>query len=153
MSSVNKVTLLGRLGKDPEIRVTQSGDKVASLSLATSESWKDKSGTKQERTEWHRVVIFGKLAEIVEKYVGKGDQIYLEGKLVTRKWQDKDGADRWSTEVQVTQIGGSMVMLGSSNASDGRKPEAPTPTEPAGRPLSEKKPLSSDVPFDDDIPF
>lgn len=148
MSSLNKVTLIGRLGKEPEIRATQTGDKIANFSLATSENWKDQYGNKQERTEWHKVVIFGKLAEVVEKYVGKGDQIYLEGKLTTRKWE-KDGVDHYTTEVQVTQIGGKLIMLGSKD-----KDTAPAQqqTQPA-QTTAARKPVTADAPFDDEIPF
>ncbi|MDA8191804.1 MAG: single-stranded DNA-binding protein, partial [Gammaproteobacteria bacterium] len=96
---INKVILIGNLGKDPEIRYVPNGGAVANLNIATSESWKDKAtGEKQERTEWHRVVFFGKLAEIASEYLKKGAQIYVEGRLQTRKWQDKSGQDRYTTE-------------------------------------------------------
>lgn len=108
MSSVNKVTLLGRTGSDPEIKYTAGGTAVAKFNLATSESWKDKGGVKQEKTEWHKVVVFGKLAETVAEYVHKGDQLYLEGKLTTRSWDDKDGVKKYTTEVNMTQL----VLLG-----------------------------------------
>jgi len=108
--SINKVILIGRLGKDPETRFSPDGSAVANLTLATSESWKDKgSGEKQERTEWHRVVFFGRLAEIAGEYLKKGAQIYVEGRLQTRKWQDRDGNDRYTTEVVARE----MKMLGS----------------------------------------
>ena len=96
---VNRVTLLGTMGKDPEVRYTESGTAVANFSLATNESWKDKNGEMQEKTEWHQIVIWGKLAEICGQYCHKGKQLYLEGKIQTRKWQDKDGNDRWTTEI------------------------------------------------------
>ena len=122
---VNKVILIGNLGNEPDVRYMPSGDAVANVSIATSESWKDKNtGETQERTEWHRVVFFGKLAEIVKQYLHKGSKIYVEGKLRTRKWQDKEGVERYSTEV-IVDISGSMQML------DGR---------PGG---------GSSVPFDD----
>ena len=109
---INKVILVGNLGNDPEIRYTPSGSAIANLSIATSESWKDRNtGEPREKTEWHRVVIFGKLAEIAGEYLRKGSQVYLEGKLQTRKWQDQQGQDRYSTEV-VIDIGGVMQMLG-----------------------------------------
>ena len=108
---VNKVILVGNLGNDPEIRYTPDGRAIANLSIATSESWKDKSGQPQERTEWHRVVIFGKLAEIAGEYLRKGSQVYLEGKLQTRKWQDQQGQDKYTTEI-VIDINGVMQMLG-----------------------------------------
>ncbi|MBK5966733.1 single-stranded DNA-binding protein [Thiocystis minor] len=117
MAGVNKVILIGNLGADPEVRQLPSGDAVANVRLATSESWKDKNtGEKQERTEWHSVVFFGKLAEIVQTYLHKGSKVYVEGKLRTRKWQDKEGQDRYSTEV-VVDIGGTMQMLDSRQGS------------------------------------
>lgn len=109
MASVNKVILIGHLGRDPETRHLPDGGAVTSLSLATSESWKDKSGAKQEKTEWHRVALFGKLAEIAGQYLKKGAQVYIEGRLQTRKWQDKDGADKYTTEI----VAGAMQMLGA----------------------------------------
>ncbi|MCE9679266.1 single-stranded DNA-binding protein [Shewanella sp. AS1] len=111
---VNKVILVGNLGQDPEVRYMPSGSAVANITVATSESWKDQQGQQQERTEWHRVVIFGKLAEIAGEYLRKGSQVYLEGKLQTRKWQDQSGQDKYTTEV-VVDINGSMQMLGGRN--------------------------------------
>jgi single-strand DNA-binding protein len=109
--SVNKVILIGNLGADPEVRYTQGGSAVANVRLATSEQWRDRNtGEPQERTEWHRVVFFGKLAEIVQQYLRKGSKIYVEGKLQTRKWQDQSGQDRYSTEV-VVDMNGTMQML------------------------------------------
>ena len=110
---VNKVILVGNLGKDPEVRYTQDGKAVASLTLATSESWKDQSGQVQEKTEWHRVSIFGKLAEIAGEYLRKGSQIYIEGKLQTRKWTNKEGQDQYTTEIVLDPFNGVMQMLGS----------------------------------------
>jgi single-strand DNA-binding protein len=112
-SSVNKVILVGNLGADPEIRRTQDGRPVANLRLATTETWRDRnSGERRERTEWHRVVIFTEgLAKVVEQYLKKGSRVYIEGQLQTRKWQDQQGQDRWSTEVVVQGFGGSLVML------------------------------------------
>ena len=116
---VNKVILLGNVGKDPEIRYMQNGDPVANLSIATSETWKNKStGQAEEKTEWHRVVMFGKLAGIVEQYVRKGTQLYVEGKLQTRKWQDQSGQDRYSTEIVVDGFNGQMQMLGGRGTAD-----------------------------------
>ena len=109
---VNKVILVGNLGQDPEVRYMPNGNAVANITVATSESWKDQQGQQQERTEWHRVVLFGKLAEITGEYLRKGSQVYLEGKLQTRKWKDQSGQDRYSTEVVIDQSG-SMQMLGS----------------------------------------
>lgn len=116
---VNKVILIGNLGQDPEVKYMPSGDAVANLTLATSESWKNKSGEQQEKTEWHRVVIFGKLAEIAGEYLRKGSQVYFEGKLETRKWQDQSGADRYSTEIKVDGFDGVMQMLGSKSDNNG----------------------------------
>ena len=110
--SVNKVILIGNLGKDPEVRSMQNGGKVANLSIATSESWRDKaSGEKKEKTEWHRVVIFGNLAEIAEKYLKKGSKVYVSGSLQTRKWTDQSGAEKYSTEVVLQGYGGELTML------------------------------------------
>ena len=109
---VNKVILVGNLGKDPEVRYTPNGKAVANLTLATSESWKDQSGQIQEKTEWHRVSMFGKLAEIAGEYLKKGSQVYIEGKLQTRKWQDQQGQDRYTTEVVLDPFSGVMQMLG-----------------------------------------
>lgn len=112
MRGVNKVILVGTLGRDPEVRYTPNGNAIANLSVATSEQWTDKqTQERQERTEWHRVVIFGKLAEIAGQYLRKGSQVYLEGKLQTRKWQDQSGQDRYSTEI-VLDVNGQMQMLG-----------------------------------------
>jgi single-strand DNA-binding protein len=111
--SVNKVILVGNLGKDPEVRRMTSGDPVVSLSVATSDTWRDKaSGERKEKTEWHRVVIFNKnLADVAEKYLRKGSKVYLEGSLQTRKWTDKDGAEKYSTEVVLQNFNGTLVML------------------------------------------
>src|ERR1700712_412427 len=120
--SVNKVIFVGNLGKDPEVRRLTSGDPVVNLSIATSESWRDKaSGEKKEKTEWHRVVIFNKnLADVAEKYLKKGAKVYLEGSLQTRKWTDKDGAEKYSTEVVLQNFNGTLVMLdGRSGGGEG----------------------------------
>lgn len=135
MPSVNKVLLIGHCGKDPEVRYMTNGDAIANVSIATTEKWKDKSGDKQERSEWHRLSFFGKLAEVVEKYVKKGDAIYVEGKLQTRKWTDKDGQDRYTTEIVCDR----MQMLGGK--SEPREPQEPKQAAP------EK------ANYDDDIPF
>ena len=122
---LNKVQLIGHLGKDPEIRSFQNGGKVASLTLATSESWKDKAtGERKEKTEWHRVSIFNEgLVGVVEKYLKKGAKVYIEGALETRKWKDKDGAEKYSTEVVLRPYSGELTML------DGKKAEAPATRE------------------------
>jgi single-strand DNA-binding protein len=118
--SLNKVTLIGNVGQDPEIRSLNSGDRCANLSIATSESWTDKSsGEKKEKTEWHRVVVFGKVVDVVERYVTKGSKIYIEGALQTRKWQDQSGADRYSTEVVLKPFGGQLILLGDRKSGDG----------------------------------
>lgn len=117
--SVNKVTLIGNLGKDPEIRSMQNGGKVANLSVATSESWKDKSsGDKKEKTEWHKVVVFGPQAETAERFLKKGSKVYLCGSLQTRKWTDKDGNDKYSTEIVLQGFNSEMVMLDAKPESD-----------------------------------
>ncbi len=112
--SVNKVILIGNLGRDPEVRTMQNGNKVANLNLATSETWKDRqTGERREKTEWHRVVIFGPTAEVAERYLKKGSKVYIEGQLQTRKWQDQSGQERYTTEVVVQGFGGVMTMLDS----------------------------------------
>ncbi|EPL1176382.1 single-stranded DNA-binding protein [Morganella morganii] len=150
---VNKVILIGNLGQDPEVRYLPQGGAVTNITLATSESWRDKqSGEMKEKTEWHRVVVFGKLAEVAGEYLKKGSQVYIEGQLQTRKWQDQQGQDRYSTEV-VVNIGGSMQMLsGRSSGSDsappsgGREPQQQRTQRP---PTQNEPPMD----FDDDIPF
>lgn len=116
---INKVILVGNLGRDPEVRYTQDGRAICNFTMATTETWKDKqSGERREKTEWHRVVVFGKLAEICGEYLSKGRQVYVEGKLQTRKWQDKEGVDRYTTEV-VIDISGTMQMLGTRDNAGG----------------------------------
>jgi len=153
---INKVILVGNLGQDPEVRYTPSGSAITNLSLATSESWKDKnSGQMQEKTEWHRVAMFGKLAEIAGEYLRKGSQVYIEGKLQTRKWQDKQGQDRYTTEVVVDGFSGVMQMLGGKNEGGGGQ-RAPMNAQPQQAPAAPKTaPANSgfDESFDDDIPF
>jgi len=143
---VNKVILVGNLGADPEVRYTQAGAAVTTVSIATTDSWKDKqSGERQERTEWHRVVFFSRLAEIAGEYLKKGSQVYVEGRIQTRKWQDKDGNDRYTTEV----VGNEMQMLGSRAGGGGGGAPADSPSAKAPAPAP--TPASDD--FDDDIPF
>ncbi|MDB9896309.1 single-stranded DNA-binding protein [Gammaproteobacteria bacterium] len=141
---VNKVILVGNLGQKPEMRYTQTNTAVATLSIATSESWKDKeSGEQREKTEWHRVVFFGKLAEIAEQYLDKGSQLYIEGKLQTRKWQDKDGNDKYTTEI----LGNEMNMLGGRQASGGGAPyDQSQPVTPVSQPV-ESNISEEDIPF------
>lgn len=142
---VNKVILVGNLGKDPEVRYMPSGSAAANVTLATSESWKDKqTGEQKERTEWHNIVFFGRLAEIAGEYLKKGSQIYVEGSLRTRKWQDKSGNDRYTTEI----VANEMQMLGSRGGSGGGGGYS---QEPANAPASSSSGAGMD--FDDDIPF
>lgn len=156
-NDVNKAIILGRLGKDPEIRYSSSGAAIANFTVATGESWKNKeTGEKEERTEWHRVTAFGKLAEIIGEYLKKGSQVYIEGRLQTRKWQDQNGSDRYTTEIVLSGFDGVLKMLGGG----GRKEDgggtyadksgtyadnSGTYAEQAGSKASEE--------FDDDIPF
>ncbi|NNE39005.1 MAG: single-stranded DNA-binding protein [Gammaproteobacteria bacterium] len=143
---INKVILVGNLGNDPDVRYTANGAAVSNISIATSESWKDKeTGEQQEKTEWHRVVFFGRLAEIVAEYLKKGSQVYVEGRLQTRKWQDKEGHDRYTTEV----VANEMQMLGSRSSGGGSYDQSSS--APAKEPAPAKKPDENFV--DDDIPF
>ncbi len=149
MASINKVILIGNLGRDPETRFLPSGSAVANISIATTGTWKDKtSGEKKEATEWHRVVFFGRLAEIVGEYLKKGSQVYVEGRLQTRKYE-KDGQDHYSTEI----IADTMKMLGSRSGMGGGEPrEMPEPSA-AGESKPAKKPAGQFQDMDDDIPF
>ncbi|MCK4870502.1 MAG: single-stranded DNA-binding protein [Gammaproteobacteria bacterium] len=149
---VNKVILVGNLGNDPEIRYTPSGSAVANVSVATSESWRDKSsGEMQDRTEWHRVVFFNRLAEIVGEYLHKGSKVYIEGTLRTRKWQDKSGMDRYTTEI----IASEMHILDSRSGGGNNHPEHRQQNNaPAQAPAQgSNKSAPADNDFDDDIPF
>ena len=141
MSSVNKALIIGNLGQDPEIKYTQSGSPVANLSVATSERWKDKStGDQKEQTEWHRVVVFGRLAEIAEQYLKKGSKVFIEGKIQTRDWEDSEGRKRYTTEVVARE----MTMLDSKFSADSSSDSSDaTPKETA----------SKDSDFEEDIPF
>ncbi len=156
--SVNKVILIGHLGKDPEVRYMPNGEAVANITLATSENWKDKSGEKQEKTEWHNVVFYRRLAEVVGEYVKKGSQIYVEGKITTEKWQDKEGKDRYTTKI----VANEMKMLGSKSGGVGsfEVVENQTTSAPAARSAPAAKPATAAPAsksnfdnFDDDIPF
>lgn len=159
MSSVNKVILVGNLGRDPETRYMPDGAAITNISIATTSTWKNKAGEKEEATEWHRIAFFGKLAEIAGEYLKKGSQVYVEGKLRTRKWQDKDGLEKFTTEV----IADSLQMLGSkagatsepaaksSNANDKAKPSFKQSAKAAATPpVKTAAPLDD---FEDDIPF
>ena len=158
MASVNKVIIVGNLGRDPETRYLPSGEAVTNISVATTDSWKDKaSGEKKELTEWHRVAFFGRLAEIAGEYLKKGSQVYVEGRIRTRKWQDKEGHDRYTTEV----VADTMQMLGSrAGSGEVREARAEGQAEPKGEPKGEpqakaaaKKPAGKFDDMEDDIPF
>ena len=149
MASVNKVILVGNLGRDPEVRYMPDGGAITNISVATTDTWKDKAGEKQEKTEWHRVAFFGKLAEIAGEYLKKGSQVYLEGRLQTRKWQDKDGQDKYTTEI----VADRMQMLGSRSGGGGGGGDMPSGGNGGG---SAQKPSGAGGKFDDfpdDIPF
>jgi single-strand DNA-binding protein len=143
MGSVNKVILVGNLGRDAELRYTPGGAAVATINMATTEVWNDKGGQRQEKTEWHRVVLWGKTAESLNEYLTKGKQIYVEGRLQTRKWQDKDGQDKYTTEIR----GDRVVLLGGGGGGrqQQRAAAAPGMEDPMGEPMAEIT--------DDDIPF
>jgi single-strand DNA-binding protein len=142
MASINKVILIGNLGRDPELRYTPGGMAVANLNLATSEAWTDKSGEKKERTEWHRVVVWGKQAEIVNNYLSKGRQVYVEGSLQTRSWDDKQGNKRYTTEIRAMRV----LMLGRpEGGAKGAAPQAEE-VEPAAPPAEQEFP-EEDIPF------
>jgi single-strand DNA-binding protein len=142
---INKVILVGNLGADPETRYMPSGSAVTNLSIATSETWKDKqTGEQKERTEWHKVAMFNRLAEIAAEYLRKGSQVYIEGKLRTRKWQDRDGNDRWTTEI----IADEMQMLGGRGGGGGGSMPMSQDSGPSSPP-----PQAGPDDFDDDIPF
>jgi single-strand DNA-binding protein len=165
---VNKVILIGYLGKDPDVRYTPQGKAVANLAIATGETWKDQSGQEQKKTEWHRVSIFGKLAEIAGEYLRKGSQVYIEGKLQTRKWQNQQGQDQYTTEIVLNPMNGVMQMLGSKDQSNSnnsnhgyQRPNSNlNPDGSAKNPRQMQKnqnqsqPMADpDFDFDDDIPF
>jgi single-strand DNA-binding protein len=150
--SVNKVILIGNLGRDPEIRKTQDGRPIANLTVATSETWRDKaSGERKEKTEWHRVVIFSEgLCRIAEQYLKKGSKVYLEGALQTRKWQDKDGVDKYSTEVVLQGFGGTLTML---DGREGNGAEQPREAAPAKARTPARSPQEKRDEMDDQIPW
>ncbi|MDH5784621.1 MAG: single-stranded DNA-binding protein [Chromatiales bacterium] len=154
---INKVILVGNLGKDPEVRYSASGGAIANITIATSEQWTDKqSGQKQEKTEWHRVVLFNRLGEIAGEYLKKGSQVYIEGKLQTRKWQDNNGQDRYTTEIVANEMqmlggrGGSADFAPSQGGSFGGQQSAP---QGGGAPAAAPAGGSNFDDFDDDIPF
>jgi len=154
MASVNKVILIGNLGADPETRYLPSGDAVANIRIATSEKWKDKSGEQQEHTEWHRIAFFGKLAEIAGEYLKKGSPVYIEGRIRTRKWQDKEGQDKYSTEI----VADRMQMLGGRGGGSGgsepmKRETAAAEAGGGGKSQQTKKSGGAFDQMDDDIPF
>lgn len=144
--SVNKVILIGNLGRDPEVRATQNGSRIANMTIATSESWRDKaSGERKEKTEWHRIAVMNEpLVAIVEKYVRKGSKVYVEGALQTRQWQDKEGATRYTTEVIIGRFNGALTLL------DGKQ-QSGEADEPAQRQPQQKQSIGADL--DDEIPW
>lgn len=153
---VNKVILVGNLGQDPEVRYMPNGGAVANITLATSETWRDKqTGENRELTEWHRVVLFGKLAEVAGEYLRKGSQVYIEGQLRTRKWQGTDGQDKYTTEI-VVNTGGTMQMLGgrgnSAGAQQGSQSQQPATSGNGGQGMQQTH-NTPPADFDDDIPF
>ena len=141
MASVNKVILIGNLGRDPEVRYTQTGTAVANFTLATNEVWNDKSGERQERTEWHRIVVWGKQAEIAREHLSKGKQVYIEGSIQTRQWDDREGNKRTTTEIKAQRL----VMMGRAEPGENRMNAAAPPADAA--------PEEAGPPPDDDIPF
>ncbi|MBS0510277.1 MAG: single-stranded DNA-binding protein [Proteobacteria bacterium] len=164
MASLNKVILIGNLGKDPETRYAPSGDAICNLTLATTETWKDKTtGERREATEWHRVVFFGRVAEVAAQYLRKGSQIYVEGRLQTRKWQDQNGQDRYTTEIRGDEMkmlgrregaGEAPMRGGDAGGYESAPPSRSTPSAPAARPQPAQQPASNGFgDFDDDIPF
>jgi single-strand DNA-binding protein len=146
--SVNKAILVGNLGRDPEVRTTNSGDKVVTLNVATSESWKDRqSGERQERTEWHRVVIWNEgLADVAERFLRKGSKVYLEGTIQTRKWTDSSGAEKYSTEIVLQRFNGVLTMLDAPNQSGGTQ-------ERTSEPATGTRAYGGNPDLDDEIPF
>ena len=151
MAGINKVILVGNLGAKPEVKYASNGNAISNLSVATSESWTDKStGQKQEKTEWHRVSLFGKLAEIAGQYLDKGSKVYVEGKLQTRKYTDKDGIERWTTDIVVSGFNGTLQMLDRRDDSSSSAPSEDV-TEKS-KPEPSITPVSKDE-FEDDIPF
>lgn len=149
--SVNKVLLIGRLGSNPEVRFTPSGAAVANFSMATNESWNDKNGQKQERTEWHRIVVWGKLAQLCGEYLSKGRQCYVEGRLQTRQWQDKEGATKYTTEV----IANTIQFLGAPGERGAGAGAAPSNSAGGGKPADDFSQVKMEEPSftEEDIPF
>ncbi len=156
MASVNKVILIGNLGRDPETRYTADGAAITNVSLATTRRYKDASGQQQEETEWHRVAFFGRLAEIAGEYLRKGRPVYVEGRLRTRKWQDKDGQDRYTTEIvaeNMQMLGSREGMGGGADVDAGEEARAPAPRSGGTRQAPASKPATNIADMDEDIPF
>jgi single-strand DNA-binding protein len=154
MASVNKVILIGNLGRDPETRYMPDGGAITNISVATTDKWKDKNGEPQEKTEWHRVAFFGKLAEIAGEYLKKGSQVYVEGRLQTRKWQDKEGQDKYTTEIvadRMQMLGSRQGMGGGERDAGGERPSGGGAQKPAAKPAAKSGGKFDD--FEDDIPF
>ena len=149
MASVNKAIIIGNLGRDPEMRYMPSGDAICNFSLATTDTWKDKNGEKQEKTEWHRISMFGKLAEIAGEYLKKGSQVYVEGRIQTRKWTNKEGQDQYTTEI----VADKMQMLGSRSGSGNSFEVVEKPAADAGSAKPAAKSGGDFDNFEDDIPF
>jgi single-strand DNA-binding protein len=148
MADLNRASLLGRLGQDPEIRTTQSGDKVANFSLATGEQWKDKNtGEKRERTEWHRVVIWGPLAGVAEKHLRKGARVHIEGAIRTRKWQDQSGQDRWSTEIVLSGFDARLDVIDWPEGSGGGAARGQDESYGDNMPPGPRGDLDDEIPF------
>lgn len=155
--SLNKVMLIGNLGSDPQIKSTQSGEKICNFNIATSERWRDRDGTQQEKTEWHRVVLFGKAAENAEKYLSKGRKVFIEGQLRTRKWMDQSNVERYTTEIVVSGFNGSFTILDNNRNDGGNAGGDDHYGDRNDRPANNKRdpfnaPSAKDN-FDDDIPF
>ena len=154
MAGVNKVILLGNLGADPEARSLNNGGEVVNLRVATSESWKDRDGNRQERTEWHRVVIFNEnLGRVAKNYLRKGSKVYLEGQLQTRKWTDQSGQEKYSTEVVLQRFNGELVLLDSRDSGGGRGDYGDDDFAAAPRQQQRPQPATFDNDLDDDVPF
>ena len=147
---VNKAIIVGNLGRDPEVRYSANGNAIANVTIATTESWKDRqSGERQEKTEWHRVVFFSRLAEIAGEYLKKGSQVYIEGRLQTRKWEDRDGNERYTTEI----VANEMQMLGGRGGGDSQSDSPPDYSQAEAAPASRGGGGGQDGDFDEDIPF
>jgi single-strand DNA-binding protein len=159
MAGVNKVILVGNLGADPEARSLNNGGEVVNIRVATSENWKDKDGNRQEKTEWHNVVIFNEnLGRVAKSYLKKGSKVYLEGQIQTRKWQDQTGNDRYTTEIDINRIRGELVLLDSREGGGGGRSDFGGGEDFGGggsssRPQSRPQPAAFDTDLDDDVPF